>query len=566
MFPSKPVLIEKVNESLDEKLWSPQNFNSFFGNEMSRLVNCMDGQILSKRPMSYFWNGFEDIDQRLVDEGTDEKMILKLKDWPPNAEFRDKLPIWFDNLMDALPLSEYTRYNGCRNLASRLPEFFVRPDLGPKMYCAYGSVLHPEKGTTNLHLDMSDAVNVMIYVGVAQQNNKPLQSHLDGANKLLEMGGCDFNMMNRANCSGHKVGALWHIWKAEDADKIRLFLNKVANERGMRIEANNDPIHDQSWYLDQNLRTRMEIEYNVKGVAIAQCLGDAILVPAGAPHQVQNIHSCIKVAGEFVSPENVFHCLAMTQQFRNLSKRHNNHEDKLQIKNIIYHTIKDCISEFLPPPPLNCLPIPPPPKLLSRRQPRKTNNKPAEKLPTLQPKNSIKDEKCNSIDTTLENISSNNQRNSPINQTSNSVKLENCSETTLSMNTCASNHICVDDNNSNSNKSVPNVGAQTQTQTTEQEVNKIKSEQSSQIRSVSPIETVSPIISEPPIKSESPIGKVSPSSTQIKPIESANNASENILDSPPLLTPYGCGEPFGATVQTKDSPKDSTEVINDSKI
>lgn len=44
----------------------------------------------------------------------------------------------FDDLMDNLPLPEYTKRDGRLNLAARLPNFFVRPDLGPKMYNAYG--------------------------------------------------------------------------------------------------------------------------------------------------------------------------------------------------------------------------------------------------------------------------------------------------------------------------------------------------------------------------------------------------------------------------------------------
>lgn len=44
----------------------------------------------------------------------------------------------FEDLMENLPLPEYTKRDGCLNLAARLPNFFVRPDLGPKMYNAYG--------------------------------------------------------------------------------------------------------------------------------------------------------------------------------------------------------------------------------------------------------------------------------------------------------------------------------------------------------------------------------------------------------------------------------------------
>ena len=102
---------------------------------------------------------------RLRDE-SNEPMILKLKDWPSTADFAEALPTRFKDLMKCLPLPEYTHRNGKYNLASRLPEFFVKPDLGPKMYNAYGSAKTPKSGSTNLHLDMSDAVNLMLYVGI----------------------------------------------------------------------------------------------------------------------------------------------------------------------------------------------------------------------------------------------------------------------------------------------------------------------------------------------------------------------------------------------------------------
>lgn len=93
-------------------------------------------------------------------------------------DFAELLPSRFMDLMQALPLAEYTRRTGCLNLASCLPDFFVRPDLGPKMYNAYGSALFPSKGTTNLHLDISDAVNFMVYVGIP--NDSDYDVHIQG--------------------------------------------------------------------------------------------------------------------------------------------------------------------------------------------------------------------------------------------------------------------------------------------------------------------------------------------------------------------------------------------------
>lgn len=85
--------------------------------------------------------------------------------------------------MSVLPLGEYTQRNGKLNLASRLPECFVRPDLGPKMYNAYGSALYPNTGTTNLHLDISDAVNVMVYVGIPKDGDH--DKHIKGIEEFF---------------------------------------------------------------------------------------------------------------------------------------------------------------------------------------------------------------------------------------------------------------------------------------------------------------------------------------------------------------------------------------------
>ncbi|NXD72311.1 HAIR demethylase, partial [Eolophus roseicapillus] len=44
-------------------------------------------------------------------------------------------------------------------------------------------------------------------------------------------------------------------------------------------------------------------ECGVSGWTLLQCLGDAVLIPAGAPHQVQTLTSTISVEQRFLSPE-----------------------------------------------------------------------------------------------------------------------------------------------------------------------------------------------------------------------------------------------------------------------
>ncbi|MBN3305579.1 KDM3A demethylase, partial [Amia calva] len=336
----QPVMVSGMHKVLNEALWRPETFSKEFGDQEVELVNCRTSTVLPAT-VGDFWNGFEDIARRMkTPEG--EPMVLKLKDWPPGEDFRDMLPSRFDDLMKNIPLPEYTRRDGRLNLASRLPEFFVRPDLGPKMYNAYGLITDEDRkyGTTNLHLDVSDAANVMVYVGIPEGEKE----HEAAVLQTIEDGDVDELSVKRFIEGGEKPGALWHIYAAKDTDKIRQLLLKVAEEKGEENPVDHDPIHDQSWYLDRPLRRRLLQEYGVQGWPILQFLGDVVFIPAGAPHQVHNLYSCIKVAEDFVSPEHVKHCFRLTQEFRYLSNTHTNHEDKLQVKNVIYHAVKDSVA------------------------------------------------------------------------------------------------------------------------------------------------------------------------------------------------------------------------------
>ncbi|XP_044519005.1 lysine-specific demethylase 3A [Gracilinanus agilis] len=336
----QPVMVSGVHHRLNAELWKPDSFRKEFGEQEVDLVNCRTNEIITGATVGDFWDGFEDIPSRLKND--DEPMVLKLKDWPPGEDFRDMMPSRFEDLMTNIPLPEYTRRDGKLNLASRLPNYFVRPDLGPKMYNAYGLITPEDRkyGTTNLHLDISDAANVMVYVGIP----KGQLDQEDEVLKTIQDGDCDELTIKRFIEGKEKPGALWHIFAAKDTEKIRSFLKKVSEEQGQENPADHDPIHDQSWYLDRPLRKRLHQEYGVQGWAIVQFLGDVVFIPAGAPHQVHNLYSCIKVAEDFVSPEHVKHCFWLTQEFRYLSQTHTNHEDKLQVKNVIYHAVKDAVA------------------------------------------------------------------------------------------------------------------------------------------------------------------------------------------------------------------------------
>lgn len=254
-------MVSGVDTLLEPHIWTPKWFEKRFGDLKQQVVDCREGKTHNIQ-MRKFWEGFENLSKRT------NGAIYKLKDWPPGEDFREELPEQARDLDSVMPIFHYSTPMGQYNLAKRLPETFVRPDLGPKMYSAYGPALL-DVGTTNLHLDVSDAVNVVCYVGVPKSDKggkEETKQHREEVFRCLVDGGVDEAQVRRdrallsaatnlmltqlkrcqeKSVGAGKVGALWHIYYPSEADKIREFLNKVKEERGESVDADSDPIHDQ---------------------------------------------------------------------------------------------------------------------------------------------------------------------------------------------------------------------------------------------------------------------------------------------------------------------------------
>lgn len=243
----KPVVVSNVTRNMRMDIWSPEYFSRRFGNEKHVMVNCENGISINRVATKFFWDGFAAIENRIPTQNAhSDKIVLKLKDWPTSDDFANVMKEHFEDVMGAVPLAAYTRRDGKFNLARYLPEHFSRPDLGPKMYSAY-SQTHPSKqGSTNLHLDVSDAINIMLHV------SKPSDAHLapkqygyEAILHALEAAGVDENDKTYFKKETQLPGAIWHIFPAHQADGIRKLLQTVAKENGKPLGANDDPIHDQ---------------------------------------------------------------------------------------------------------------------------------------------------------------------------------------------------------------------------------------------------------------------------------------------------------------------------------
>ncbi|KAG8523039.1 putative JmjC domain-containing histone demethylation protein 2C, partial [Galemys pyrenaicus] len=335
----QPAVVSGVHKKMNISLWKAESISLDFGDHQADLLNCKDS-IISNANVKEFWDGFEEVSKRQKTKNG-ETVVLKLKDCPSGEDFKAMMPARYEDLLKSLPLPEYCNPEGKFNLASHLPGFFVRPDLGPRLCSAYGVAAAKDHdiGTTNLHVEVSDVVNILVYVGIAKGNGILSKA---GILKKFEEEDLDDILRKRLKDSSEIPGALWHIYAGKDVDKIREFLQKISKEQGLEILPEHDPIRDQSWYVNRKLRQRLLEEYGVRTCTLIQFLGDAIVLPAGALHQVQNFHSCIQVTEDFVSPEHLVQSFHLTQELR-LLKEEINYDDKLQVKNILYHAVKEMV-------------------------------------------------------------------------------------------------------------------------------------------------------------------------------------------------------------------------------
>ncbi|EPQ59939.1 hypothetical protein GLOTRDRAFT_30135, partial [Gloeophyllum trabeum ATCC 11539] len=237
----QPIIVACVDRYLQGS-WDPDYFSQSFGAENVSVVDCETNRNYRTTVRSFF----EDFGAKDPSNCT----ILKLKDWPPQTEFKTKFAHLYQDLIQATPAPDLTQPDGVWNLVAHFPLNGVVPDLGPKMYNAYGTQQDDHHhGSTRLHMDVTSAINLMLFA--TPEDN------------------------------GALGGAIWHIFPRSATPQLRRFLSETL-EKG----SNGDPIHNQQTYLTPSMLGRLRSDYGVSAYTIRQCPGEAIFIPAGCAHQV----------------------------------------------------------------------------------------------------------------------------------------------------------------------------------------------------------------------------------------------------------------------------------------
>ncbi|KAK0242300.1 hypothetical protein EDD85DRAFT_810740 [Armillaria nabsnona] len=291
----QPLLINGMLEKLKIS-WSPEYFIQHHGDEGCLIVECQT-DVLKRVTVGRYFREFGRYEDR--------KECWKLKDWPPSSDFQSVFPELYEDFCQAVPMPNYIRRDGVKNISSHFPLNTVSPDLGPKMYNAMASNQQEgSKGSTRLHMDMADALNIMTY-SCAGPDGSP---------------GC----------------AAWDLFRREDNDTIRQFLKQKFGFNGQ------DPIHSQQFYLTEDLRLELWQQYHVQSYRVYQRPGEAIVIPAGCAHQVCNLADCVKVAIDYVSPENINRCEQLTREFREQNHNKQWKEDVLQLGSMLWFAWQSC--------------------------------------------------------------------------------------------------------------------------------------------------------------------------------------------------------------------------------
>ncbi|KAJ3776204.1 hypothetical protein FB446DRAFT_778258 [Lentinula raphanica] len=283
---STPILVREVGQRFRIR-WTPEYFIKEYGDQGCLIIECQK-DTNRRVTVGGFFSQFGNI--------SDKGDIWKLKDWPSSADFKITFPELYEDFSQAVPIPDYVRRDGKLNIASHFPQNAVAPDLGPKMYNAMASYQDQgSKGTTRLHMDMADALNVMTYASDCPDGSP----------------GC----------------AAWDLFRPEDSAKLRVYLKKKLPAGSTPM----DPIHE---------------ELGVYSYRVYQRPGEAIFIPAGCAHQVCNLADYIKVAVDFVSPENVQRCEKLTQEFREQNQSKVWKEDVLQLKTMMWFAWLSCCQQL----------------------------------------------------------------------------------------------------------------------------------------------------------------------------------------------------------------------------
>ncbi|CAL4914364.1 unnamed protein product [Urochloa decumbens] len=371
---AEPIVIRKAFEPSLSSIWDPlsiwRGIQEILDEEMDedvivKAVDCSNQSEVDIE-LKQFIEGYSDDNMG----GGGRFLMLKLKEWPRPSVLEEFLLCHRPEFIVNFPLVDFIHPRwGLLNLAAKLPQDALQPEVGMKLLIAYGSRQELGQGdpVMNLTINMADVVHMLMHAAEVH-NQCPKRLPSNGSERIsngtsAHVPNLDLDVREQEykhtishceeatanNLEWSQASAVWDVFHRQDVPKLNEYLAAHQEEFGASCQAVLSvkyPIYDQTVYLNNYHKKALKDQYGIEPRTFHQHIGEAVFIPTGCPFQVKNLQSTVQLALNFLSPESLPESVRMAQEIRCLPNGHVAKLKMLEVKKISIYAASSAVREI----------------------------------------------------------------------------------------------------------------------------------------------------------------------------------------------------------------------------
>ncbi|RIA04061.1 hypothetical protein BRARA_K01833 [Brassica rapa] len=329
---------------------------------------------------------------------------LKLEGWLSSSLFEEQFPNHLAEILRILPIPYYMDpKRGILNIVAGLPDVIQAPNLGPCLNISYrsGDEYANIDSVKKLGFETFDMVDILLHVtetvvttkqicrirklmqnigkvrsktpekrkesrfcrgkidtSYAQRDWSDESSSSDSESSQHRLGSSEFRAEERESCNdscgeegslSNSCGAKWDVFRIQDVSKLLEYIKNHCPELvpmdSTKTQVSH-PLLEQSYYLDEYHKARLKEEFDVEPWSFDQCVGEAVIVPAGCPYQNRKNKSCVNAVLNFLSPEHVAESIKLVDELSQLPQSVKTKANKIEVKKMAIYKVSEAIKEI----------------------------------------------------------------------------------------------------------------------------------------------------------------------------------------------------------------------------
>ncbi|KAL0890007.1 hypothetical protein Bca101_013990 [Brassica carinata] len=331
---------------------------------------------------------------------------LKLEGWLSSSLIKEEFPNHYAEILRSLPIPYYMDpKHGILNIAAGLPDVIQAPNLGTCLNISYrsGEEYAKTDSVKKLGFETCDMVDILFHVTETAVSTKQIcrirklmqnigkvgsknsekgkesrfgrgkkQDRLDTSYAQKDWSddsssdsessqqyrlGSEFQVEGSESCNGfceegslsNSCGAHWDVFQIQDVSKLLEYIKnhflELVPMDSTKTQMSH-PLFEQSYYLDEYHKARLKQEFDVEPWSFDQCVGEAVIVPAGCPYQNRKSKSCVNAVLNFLSPEHVTESIKLVDELNQLPQSVKTKANKIAVKKMAIHKVSEAIKEI----------------------------------------------------------------------------------------------------------------------------------------------------------------------------------------------------------------------------